>query len=229
MVNRMPQQLDRVVPWGRSFDEYAAMFDLKEADYALRILGCGDGPASFNAEMAYRGWRVVSVDPVYALPAHVIRQRVRDVYERMVQDAREHRDRFVWKTFASPEALGAARLAALERFLCDLLAGGTSGRYAAMALPHLGFADGVFDLALVSHLMFLYTAQLSQAWHIAAALELCRVAGEVRIFPLLDLEGKPSAHLPLVRAAVEAGGRSTRLARVPYEFLRGADTMLVIS
>ena len=41
--------LDQVVPWGRSFDEYRRMFALTDADLSRVILGCGDGPASFNA------------------------------------------------------------------------------------------------------------------------------------------------------------------------------------
>jgi hypothetical protein len=41
--------LDRVVPWGRSFDEYVAMFALSSEDLGRRILGCNDGPASFNS------------------------------------------------------------------------------------------------------------------------------------------------------------------------------------
>jgi hypothetical protein len=40
--------LDEVVPWGRSFDEYAAMFALEARELSRRILGCADGSASFN-------------------------------------------------------------------------------------------------------------------------------------------------------------------------------------
>ena len=43
--------LDKVVPWGRSFDEYQRMFALTENDLGLKIVGCGDGPANFNAEV----------------------------------------------------------------------------------------------------------------------------------------------------------------------------------
>lgn len=53
--------LDQVVPWGRSYEEYLAMFALTEADLHKRILGCGDGPASFNAELTKRGGKVISV------------------------------------------------------------------------------------------------------------------------------------------------------------------------
>jgi len=50
--------LDQVVPWGRSFDEYRRMFALTDAELGLRIIGCGDGPASFNAEATRRGTAV---------------------------------------------------------------------------------------------------------------------------------------------------------------------------
>jgi hypothetical protein len=45
----MPFTLDQIVPWGRSFDEYVRMFSLTPDDLDKNILGCGDGPASFNA------------------------------------------------------------------------------------------------------------------------------------------------------------------------------------
>ena len=40
-----------------SFDEYRRMFSMTEADLGRRIVGCGDEPASFNAEASRRGFR----------------------------------------------------------------------------------------------------------------------------------------------------------------------------
>jgi hypothetical protein len=59
--------LDQVIPWGRSFDEYRRMFAFEDADLGSQILGCADGPASFNAEATRRGAFVVSCDPIYRL------------------------------------------------------------------------------------------------------------------------------------------------------------------
>ena len=61
----MAFSLAEVVPWGRSYDEYVAMFDLAPADLQGKIIGCGDGPASFNGVLAGRGGSVVSIDPIY--------------------------------------------------------------------------------------------------------------------------------------------------------------------
>ena len=73
----MRVKLQEVVPWGRSMWEYAHMFDLSDADLATKhILGVGDGPASFNAEMRERGRRVVSCDPIYFFTGEQIRSRV---------------------------------------------------------------------------------------------------------------------------------------------------------
>ncbi len=57
----MSFSLNNVVPWGRSFDEYVTMFALNDKDLANKIVGCGDGPASFNCTFTKRGGSVVSV------------------------------------------------------------------------------------------------------------------------------------------------------------------------
>lgn len=41
------------------------MFALVEKELKLRVLGCADGPASFNAEATELGIEVVFVDPIY--------------------------------------------------------------------------------------------------------------------------------------------------------------------
>jgi hypothetical protein len=77
-----------------------------------------------------------------------------------------------------------------------------------------------------SNFLFLYSDHLSTAFHIAAVQELCRVAREVRIFPLNDLENKESAHLKPVMAAMHAAGWTTACVRVNYEFRHGCNRML---
>jgi hypothetical protein len=178
-------RLNEVIPWGRSFEEYRRMFALSDADLAGRILGCGDGPASFNAEATGLGHAVVSCDPIYACSPAEIERRVEDCYADLIAQVRHHPDGFVWDQFHDPDHLGQCRLAALRRFLADFEAGKAEGRYVTAALPRLTFEDGQFDLALVSHLLFLYSERLDFEFHRAAVEELLRVAGEVRIFPLL--------------------------------------------
>lgn len=49
--------------------------------------------------------------------------------------------------------------------------------------------SGKFDIALSSHFLFFYSAQLSAEFHLQALREMLRVAREVRVFPLLALDG----------------------------------------
>ena len=93
-------------------------------------------------------------------------------------------------------------------------------------LPDLPFADRAFDLALCSHYLFLYSKQLSNAFHVRAIRELCRVAAEVRIFPLLEMGSVVSRHLDAVVVALHAQGCLCSFHPVPYEFQRGGNTML---
>ena len=225
----MRVKLEEVVPWGRSMWEYAHMFDLGDADLSTKkILGVGDGPASFNAEMHELGRRVVSCDPIYVFSAEQIRSRVQATHDRLVEFARQHHDTFTWRHLNSPEHMGEVRLATMERFLLDYADGVRDGRYVAAGLPRLPFGDATFDLALCSHLLFLYAEQLSLAFHVDSVIEMARAAREVRIFPLLALGNVPSPHVGPVREELERRGYVHEVCKVPYEFQKGGDEMLVV-
>jgi ubiquinone/menaquinone biosynthesis C-methylase UbiE len=114
----------------------------------------------------------------------------------------------------------------MQRFFADFETGKRKGRYVAAALPHLPFPDASFDLALCSHLLFLYSDYLSLDAHVEAVRELLRVAREVCIFPLLTLSGERSAHLPLVYEALHRDGHGAEEQIVDYEFQRGGNVML---
>ena len=85
-----------VVPWGRNFDEYCRMFALDEEDLTSRILGCGDGPASFNCECRRRGVAVVSVDHPWASKNYVTAKDFKDenllVYSLPVENTSLYRN-----------------------------------------------------------------------------------------------------------------------------------------
>src|SRR5262245_40926763 len=121
-------RLDQIIPWGRSFDEYRRMFALSQADLAGRVLGCGDGPASFNAEATALGYSVVSCDPIYAFAHGEIERRVQESYETVVRQVSEEAEHYVWDYFRDPHHLGECRLAAMRRFLADFKRGKVEGR-----------------------------------------------------------------------------------------------------
>src|SRR3712207_1736049 len=86
--------LDQVVPWGRSFDEYCRMFDLTKDDLSRSIIGCGDGPASFNAEASRRGTHVISCDPLYRFEKPQIEERIAATFEQITEQTRRNAHEF---------------------------------------------------------------------------------------------------------------------------------------
>lgn len=220
-------ELANVVPWGRSFDEYREMFGLSQGDLNNRILGCGDGPASFNAEATDRGCRVTSCDPVYQFQADEIRRRIKDVYPEIMAKMQQGADNYIWESLGSVERLGEVRMKAMSRFLSDFDAGCRQGRYVSASLPRLPFSGSEFDLALCSHYLFLYSDHVDGAAHLESMRELCRVASEVRVFPVVSLNGETSKHLDQVMTALSTDGIDVSLQPVSYRFQKGATEMLV--
>ncbi len=224
----MTFQLDEIVPWGRSYYEYVQMFSLTNDDLDKKILGCSDGPASFNSVMCSQGKTVVSVDPLYRYSADQIRLRIQQVYPTILEQLLSNQSAYVWTTIKSPQDLVRIRMEAMQAFLKDYDRGKNEGRYLPYELPQLPFGEGKFDLALCSHFLFTYHEQLSVEFHCHAVLEMCRVAKELRVFPFLDMGGQLSSHLePVCKCLKDKGYRYT-IQSVDYEFQCGANQMLKV-
>lgn len=225
----MGLRLEQIVPWGRSLTEYIQMFKLSETKLEGRILDCGSGPASFNAEMTQQGHSVVSCDPIYQFSAADIQQRIDETYDVVLSKVEATRDNFIWKTFRSPKDMAQSRMNSMQIFLQDFPLGLQQGRYQTCELPTLPFASKQFDLALCSHLLFLYSDQLSLDFHLASILEMCRLSADVRIFPLvLNMTGEMSPFVDPILQALQDQGYSATIQQVAYEFQRGGNQMLQV-
>ncbi len=218
--------LEKVVPWGRSLDEYVAMFALDSNDLGKRILGCGDGPASFNAALTRRSGSVLSIDPIYQFSAAEIAGRIEQTYDIVMEQMRQNADEFSWSHIGSIEALGQLRMGAMRDFLADYPQGKHAGRYIPGKLPKLPFNDGAFELALCSHFLFLYSGHYDLEFHLMSLRELCRVAREVRVFPVMELGSVKSRHVEAVASELAAEGYRVSLEKVDYEFQKGGNEML---
>jgi hypothetical protein len=224
----MRYELSQVLPWGRSFDEYVRMFNLDDEDLNGTILGCADGPAGFNAEMHRRGRWVISCDPIYRFTKQQLNARIEHACVEIVEQTRKNMDNFVWSSIGSIEELCDTRMSAMTQFLEDFDEGKEHGRYIDAELPILPFDDGAFDIALCSHLLFLYSDRLSLEFHRKSIQQLCRVADDVRIFPLIDLDLRPSPHVQPIVSCLKEDGFTVSIERVGYEFQRGGNEMLRI-
>ena len=221
-------KLENIVPWGRNMREYMDMFFLNREDILTKkILGCGDGPGSFNCEVSLEGGSVVSIDPLYAYSKKEIIHRIDEVTDEVMGQVVKNMDKFVWKNIPDPDTLLHIRIEAMMEFLSDFDEGKEDGRYIEAELPKLPFGDKSFDLALSSHFLFLYSDHLDEKFHIDSIREMLRVADEVRIFPLLTLDNAISPYVESVSEALESDGYSCKIVKTGYEFQKGADKMLV--
>lgn len=223
----MAFELEKVVPWGRNMDEYRKMFSLTDDDLDRRIVSFGDGPASFNVEMTQKGKQVISVDPIYRFSAEEIVQRIEETKSVIMKQVKANAADFIWKQIRSPEELEAIRVNAMGSFISDFEKGKAEGRYVDHALPgKTGFDENEFEVGISSHFLLLY-AQLGLAFHISAIKEMLRVANEVRIFPVLDLDARESV---LLKPVMDYFGAdfNVQLQEVIYEFQQGGNKMLTI-
>ncbi len=220
--------LQSIVPWGRTLDEYRAMFLLSKEELRQKILGCADGPASFNVEVRDLGGDVISIDPTYAFTTEQIAKRIEEVADEVISQVAKNKEGFVWKNIKDVDELYATRMGAMRAFLDDYQEGKERGYYQFQLLPKLSFEDRRFDLALCSHFLFLYSEHLDYEFHLKSILEMLRVAREVRIFPILTLKNEKSPYVERIIVELEELGYNAHIVKSEYEFQKGADEMLKI-
>ena len=92
----MAFELNDVVPWGRTLEEYREMFLLSNEDMQKRIAGFGDGPASFNCQAATNGYHVTSFDPIYQFSTQQLEHRIEEVRTIVMKQMAENTDNYVW-------------------------------------------------------------------------------------------------------------------------------------
>jgi hypothetical protein len=133
-----------------------------------------------------------------------------------------------WTAYRDPEHVRELRARALGRFLEDFPR--HPERYRIGALPALPFADGEFELALVSYLLFAYEAHFSYEFHRDSIMELMRVTrGEARIYPTVTFEAEPSGYLARLEGDPVCVGLQFEIVRTDFEFLVGSNCFLRVT
>ncbi|MFY0761987.1 SAM-dependent methyltransferase [Metabacillus dongyingensis] len=220
--------LERIVFIGRTFEEYLDMFSLSaESLKGKKILDCPAGACSFTAVGSKHGLDVKAADIAYY-------HSEEDLYNKGLQDI-EHamelmdkaKSNYIWDYFKDINDLRKYRLNALNDCAKDIRK--SSERYVPVTLPSLPFKDAEFDILLSAHFLFMYADRLDYQFHITTLNELLRVTQEeIRIFPLVDLEGKRYVHLDKLISYLADNGCLVEEVKVPYEFQANANSMLII-
>ena len=223
----MAFELKNTVPWGRNLDEYKSMFKLTDSDLNKRIISFGDGPASFNYEMTMLRKSVVSIDPVYQFSTNDLKLRIKETKDVVIEQTKNNLQNFVWEKIKTINELEQIRLSAMDNFLQDFEKGKKEGRYINHEMPNkTDFDNLTFDLGLSSHFLILYS-QLGLDFHISSITEMLRIAKEIRIFPILNLDAKKSELLDNLINYFEKDF-IVNIEKVDYEFQKSGNKMLAI-
>ena len=222
-------KLENIVPWGRNLEEYRKMFLLSSSNLNSKILGCGDGPSSFNQELNIKGVKHISVDPIYQFSKDEIQERIEETSLIVSEQLRLNKADFIWDDIKDVDELVQVRLSAMNTFLEDFVNGKEEGRYVYEELPKLSFEKNSFDLVLSSHFLFLYSNNFDLEFHKKSILQMCEISkDEVRIFPIVDLNNQKSIHLDPIIRILNDRGYETKIVKTNYEFQKGANQMLRI-
>ncbi|WP_338786825.1 SAM-dependent methyltransferase [Metabacillus sp. FJAT-53654] len=219
--------LNRIVFIGRTYEEYVQMFSLKENELkGKRILDCPSGACSFTAVVKEKGFDVTACDIAYSVPVEsLLKKGLNDIAHAM-ESMEKIKHGYKWDFFSNIEELKYQRIRALKD--CTASMKKFPRQYVTATLPHLPFQNNEFDLTLSAHFLFMYGDRLDYSFHLKTLKELLRVTKEeLRIFPLVDLEGKRYVRLDELLSELGSGIRFKE-ERVSYEFQANAHTMLKI-
>lgn len=214
--------------WGHSLEDYREMFDLNDEDLTKKILDCYPGPASFNAELHQQQHDITSCDEIFSLSHPNIENHIIDIFQSMLARVRQQENRFIWDKVGSIDELAKARQEGINTFLDDFDEGKQQQRYISAKLHDLPFDNFQFDLALCSHYLFGSRVNSSLEIHMAAILEMCRVATEVRIFPLLASTGEISPLVGPIMLQLQQNNLGVEIREVPYQIQKNGNAMLRI-
>ena len=211
--------LDKVVLLGRTLDEYRRYFALDlDALRGKEVLDVASGVSSFCAEANHLGLRVTAFDAIYEMDGEQIRQRCEPDLDH-ITDAIKDLKTYRWDFYQSPEKLRGLRERAYKAFLEDYREHrGT--RYVHGLLPKLPFADGQFDVTLVSYLLFVYEDQFDYEFHRQSLLEVMRVTrGEARMYPLVSFEAVRCSYIDRLKNDPALKQFGFEEVRTDFEFL----------
>ena len=211
--------------WGFHADEYQGMFDLSEIQMHDSILEYGCGATALNYQ-AYQSGRnnIISMDPWFGLDKSMLEKKTHSSFEKKYIEILSQPQSVDAIHGSELDELLQYRRAGVECFLQDYERGRADQRYIECLGTLIPFENNKFTYALSSHFIFDHIGAIKQA--IEHICELARVANEVRIFPLNDLQGSPSPGLAHVLLALQQLKYGIEIRHVPSRLCAQGNAML---
>ncbi|WP_353571732.1 hypothetical protein [Candidatus Albibeggiatoa sp. nov. BB20] len=222
-------ELDEVVLLGRTYAEYERFFDFTSLDLPnISMLDVGSGVSSFCSEARQQGLNVLASDPIYDIEADILEPKCQADLHAAIAQFPQILDKYSWQFYQDIEHLAAYRTNAYQRFIPHYQT--QSQYYIASSLPCLPFESNRFDVAFVSHLLFLYEHLFDYDFHRQCLLELARIARQqIRIYPLTNLKAEKSQYIEQLMQDRALNQLEFNIVPVEFEFLKNANQMLTIT
>ena len=208
-----------MVSIGRSFDEYTKFFDLDEFELeGKKVLDIASGFSSFKAEATLKEIETTAIDKIFFFDEKKLKEIVKESL-KTIDSLNIEAHNFDY--FKDLDDLKDKRRIVANLFLYDFEQ--NSDNYIGMNLPNIMFKPKSFDIALISHLLFLYDDILDENFHLKLIKNALRVSKEVRVFPLVNLKNEKSIFLEKILSEFNC-----EIKAVDYEFLKNANEVLII-
>jgi hypothetical protein len=216
----------KLMLWGHGSKDYLEMFDLKQEDLHGNIMEFACGPSLFNLEQRKSNQMVKSCDPLFVLDKDTLYSKSCLMFAEMAEQVASEQDHFDFSRCGGLEAFLSQRKDAMEHFFADYEQGKSEGNYLGLVEHYLPFEDFSFDLALCSHYLFADLDNQTVELHLSIICELARVAREVRVFPLVDTEGKTSELLGPVLLGLQQHNYGVEVREIPFQLYKSGNAML---
>jgi uncharacterized UPF0146 family protein len=226
-IGGMIPVIKKFVLWGHHLKDYKEMFDLVESDLQRKIVEFGAGVTSFNLEMQQLGHHVTSCDHLFSMSKKALASYVDDIFDTTVNKMKANESEYNWKSHASLTELIEMRRQGIDAFFKDYEIGKADKRYMPITNnAPLPFDDFNFGLALITHHLFVNYDDKALEEHVSIIQEMIRIAGEVRIFPLLDKFGRISPLLGPVMLALQQSNLGVEVRQVDSQLQKAGNAML---
>lgn len=216
----------KLVLWGHGAEDYREMFDLSQEEMDGSILEYGCGPSAVNSQLNQSKQSIVSCDPLFVLDKDTLSSKATMIFASMASEIKKQQEQFDFSQSGGFERLLEIRQQGMKQFFADYQQGKSDGRYQGVTDYHLPFADFAFDYALSSHYLFADLEDQTIDFHLFVIRELARVAKEVRIFPLVDKEGKTSDFLGPVLLGLQQENFGVEVREVSFHLHKSGNAML---
>lgn len=216
----------KLVLWGHDLDEYREMFELSDAQLSAKLLELGSGPTAVNGQLTQLGGHITSCDQLFSKDINELKKHVNDEFNFMMEEIRQDQSMFNWDAYGSIDNFFAKRRQGIESFFCDYNQDLEQKRYQAITDDQLPFDDFQFDLAFCSHYLFANIDNQDVEHHVNVIKEMCRVAQEARIFPLIDRFTNVSELLGPVLLQLQQANFGVEVKQVNYSLQEKGNAML---